>query len=215
MSPSSTSYAGTIPFVIEQTARGERSYDIFSRLLKDNIIFIGTAIDDWLANLVIAQMLFLEAEDPEKDIHLYINSPGGSTTAGMAIYDTMQFIRPDVATICYGIAMSMGSLLLAGGAPGKRMALPNSRILIHQPSGGFEGPSSDIEIHAREVLALRARVDEIYATHTGQSIERVHADMERDRYFTGEEALAYGLVDRVIERRELSGRARGFARTSG
>ena len=147
--------------------------------------------------------MHLESDDPDKDIHLYINSPGGSIYAGLAIYDAMQFIRPDVQTICYGIAMSMGSLLLAGGAQGKRMALPNSRILIHQPSGGFEGQSSDIEIHAREVLALRARVDEIYAKHTGQSVERVHADMERDRYFTGEEALAYGLVDRVIERREL------------
>jgi ATP-dependent Clp protease protease subunit len=167
-------------------------------------------VDEESANLIVAQLVHLESDDPDKDIHLYINSPGGSIYAGLAIYDTMQFIRPDVQTICYGIAMSMGSLLLAGGAPGKRMALPNSRILIHQPSGGFEGQSSDIEIHAREVLALRVRVDELYAKHTDQSIERVHADMERDRYFTGEEALAYGLVDRVIERRELGRGARGF-----
>jgi ATP-dependent Clp protease protease subunit len=201
--------------VVEQTARGERSFDIYSRLLNDRVVFLGGQVDEESANLIVAQLVHLESDDPDKDISLYINSPGGSVYAGMAIYDTMQFIRPDVSTICYGIAMSMGSLLLAGGAPGKRMALPNSRILIHQPSGGFEGPSSDIEIHAREVLALRARVDEIYATHTGQSIERVHADMERDRYFTGAEALAYGLVDRVIERRELSGRARGFATNSG
>ena len=169
-----------------------------------------TGVDEEIANLVVAQLVHLESDDPDKDIHLYINSPGGSIYAGLAIYDTMQFIRPDVQTICYGIAMSMGSLLLSGGAPGKRMALPNSRILIHQPSGGFEGQSSDIEIHAKEVLALRARVDELYARHTGQSVERVHADMERDRYFTGEEALAYGLVDRVIERRELGREARGF-----
>ncbi|MGH3609604.1 MAG: ATP-dependent Clp protease proteolytic subunit, partial [Pseudonocardiaceae bacterium] len=153
----------------------------------------------------------LESDDPDKDIHLYINSPGGSMYDGLAIYDTMQFIRPDVQTICYGVAMSMGSLLLAGGAPGKRAALRNSRILIHQPSGGFQGQSSDIEIHAREVLALRARVDEIYAQHTQQPVERVHADMDRDRFFTGEEALAYGLVDRVLERREVNGRGRGFS----
>jgi ATP-dependent Clp protease, protease subunit len=199
-----------VPMVVEQTARGERSFDIYSRLLNDRVVFLGGQVDEETANLIVAQLVHLESDDPDKDISLYINSPGGSVYAGMAIYDTMQFIKPDVATICYGIAMSMGSLLLAGGAPGKRMALPNSRILIHQPSGGFEGPSSDIEIHAREVLALRARVDEIYAHHTGQSIERVHADMERDRYFTGEEALAYGLVDRVIERRELAKASRGF-----
>ena len=173
-------------------------------------MFLGGQVDEESANLIVAQLVHLESDDPDKDIHLYINSPGGSIYAGMAIYDTMQFIRPDVQTICYGIAMSMGSLLLAGGAPGKRLALPNSRILIHQPSGGFEGPSSDIEIHAREVLSLRARVDEIYAKHTGQELERVHADMERDRYFTGAEAVAYGLVDRVIERRELAKGARGF-----
>jgi ATP-dependent Clp protease protease subunit len=200
-----------VPIVVEQTARGERSFDIYSRLLNDRVIFLGGQVDEQTANLVVAQLVHLESDAPEKDIHLYINSPGGSIYAGLAIYDTMQFIRPDVQTICYGIAMSMGSLLLAGGARGKRMALPNSRILIHQPSGGFEGQSSDIEIHAREVLALRARLDEIYAQHTGQSLERVHADMERDRFFTGQEAVAYGLVDRVIERRDLAGRAPGFA----
>ena len=199
-----------IPMVVEQTARGERSFYIYSRLLNDRVIFLGGQVEEEIANLIVAQLVHLESDDPDKDIHLYINSPGGSIYGGLAIYDTMQFIRPDVQTICYGIAMSMGSLLLAGGAPGKRMALPNSRILIHQPSGGFEGPSSDIEIHAREVLALRSRVDELYAQHTDQSVERVHADMERDRYFTGEEAVAYGLVDRVIERRDLARGARGF-----
>ena len=203
-----------VPMVVEQSSRGERSFDIYSRLLNERIIFLGTPVDDQIANLIVAQLVHLESDDPDKDIHLYINSPGGSVYAGMAIYDTMQFIRPDVQTICYGIAMSMGSLLLAGGAPGKRMALPNSRILIHQPSGGYEGQSSDIEIHAREVLALRARVDELYAKHTNQSIERVHADMERDRYFTGEEALAYGIVDRVIERRELTRPGRGFGQAA-
>jgi ATP-dependent Clp protease protease subunit len=204
-----------VPMVVEQTARGERSFDIYSRLLNDRVIFLGGQVDEEIANLVVAQFVHLESDDPDKDIHLYINSPGGSIYAGLAIYDAMQFIRPDVQTICYGVAMSMGSLLLAGGALGKRMALPNSRILIHQPSGGFEGQSSDIEIHAREVLALRARIDEIYAQHTGQAIERVHADMERDRYFTGAEAVAYGLVDRVIDRREVPDRGRGFAAASG
>jgi ATP-dependent Clp protease, protease subunit len=199
-----------IPMVVEQTPRGERSFDIYSRLLNDRVVFLGGEVDEVSANLIVAQLVHLESDDPDKDIHLYINSPGGSIYAGLAIYDAMQFIRPDVQTICYGIAMSMGSLLLAGGAEGKRMALPNSRILIHQASGGFQGQASDIEIHAREVLYLRARIDEIYAKHTGQSIERVHADMERDRFFTGEEAVGYGLVDRVIERRELAGRARGF-----
>jgi ATP-dependent Clp protease protease subunit len=200
-----------IPMVVEQTARGERSFDIYSRLLNDRVVFLGGQVDQETANLVVAQLVHLESDDPDKDIHLYINSPGGSVYDGLAIYDTMQFIRPDVQTICYGVAMSMGSLLLAGGAPGKRMALRNSRILIHQPSGGFEGQSSDIEIHAREVLSLRARVDEIYAKHTEQPVERVHADMDRDRYFTGEEALAYGLVDRVLDRREFNGRGRGFS----
>lgn len=200
-----------IPMVVEQTARGERSFDIYSRLLNDRVVFLGGEVTEELANLIVAQLVHLESDDPDKDISLYINSPGGSIYAGLAIYDAMQFIKPDVATICYGIAMSMGSFLLAGGAPGKRMALPNSRILIHQPSGGFQGQSTDIEIHAREVLALRARVDAIYAKHTGQSIERVHADMERDRFFTGEEAVAYGLVDRVLESRELTSRGKGFS----
>jgi ATP-dependent Clp protease, protease subunit len=201
-----------VPMVVEQTARGERSFDIYSRLLNDRVVFLGGVVDEETANLIVAQLVHLESDDPDKDINLYINSPGGSIYAGLAIYDAMQFIRPDVATICYGIAMSMGSMLLSGGAPGKRMALPNSRILIHQPSGGFEGQSTDIEIHAREVLALRARVDEIYAKHTGQSIERVHADMERDRFFSGEEALAYGLVDRVLEQRESANGRHGFGR---
>jgi ATP-dependent Clp protease, protease subunit len=200
-----------VPMVVEQTARGERSFDIYSRLLNDRVVFLGGEVNGEIANLIVAQLVHLESDDPDKDIHLYINSPGGVVYAGLAIYDTMQFIRPDVQTICYGIAMSMGSLLLAGGAPGKRMALPNSRILIHQPTGGFQGQSSDIEIHARETLALRAKLDELYAKHTDQSVERVHADMERDRFFTGEEALAYGLVDRVIEQRELGRSARGFA----
>ena len=200
-----------VPMVVEQTARGERSFDIYSRLLNDRVVFLGGEVDEETANLIVAQLVHLESDDPDKDINLYINSPGGSIYAGLAIYDTMQFIGPDVATYCYGIAMSMGSLLLAGGAPGKRMALPNSRILIHQPSGGYQGQSSDVEIHAREILALRARVDDLYAKHTGQAVERVHADMDRDRYFTGEEALGYGLVDRVIESRPANGNRRGFS----
>jgi ATP-dependent Clp protease protease subunit len=204
-----------VPMVVEQTARGERSFDIYSRLLNDRVVFLGGVVDEETANLIVAQLVHLESDDPDKDIQLYINSPGGSIYAGLAIYDAMRFIRPDVQTICYGIAMSMGSLLLAGGAQGKRMALPNSRILIHQASGGFEGQAADIEIHAREILALRSRIDEIYAKHSGQSIERVHADMERDRYFTGEEAVAYGLVDRVLERRELAQRSRGFGNGAG
>ena len=199
-----------IPMVVEQTARGERSFDIYSRLLNDRVVFLGGQVDEETANLVVAQLVHLESDDPDKDIHLYINSPGGSIYAGLAIYDAMQFINPDVQTICYGIAMSMGSLLLMAGEKGKRFALPNSRILIHQPSGGFEGQSTDVEIHAREILALRARVDELYAKHTNQPVERVHADMDRDRYFTGEEALAYGLVDRVLDRRPRGGGGRGF-----
>jgi ATP-dependent Clp protease protease subunit len=186
--------------VIERTARGEREFDIYSRLLNERIIFLGTPVDDQIANLVIAQLLHLESEDPEKDISIYINSPGGSIYAGLAIYDTMQFIKPDISTMCVGIAMSMGSLLLSGGAKGKRMALPNSRILIHQPSAGFEGQSSDIEIHAQEILKTRKRIDEIYALHTEQSEEQVHADMERDRFFTAAQAAEYGLIDRVIEK---------------
>ena len=199
-----------IPMVLEQTARGERSFDIYSRLLNERIIFLGVPIDDELANVVVAQLLHLESEDPDKDLFLYVNSPGGSVYSGLAIYDTMQFIRPDVHTICFGMAMSMGSLLLAGGAPGKRTALPNSRILIHQPSGGFQGQSTDVSIHAREVLGLRRRLDEIYSRHTGQTEERVHEDMERDRFFSADEAAEYGLVDRVIESHELQRLPYGF-----
>ena len=187
-----------VPMVIERTARGEREFDIFSRLLNERIIFLGSAVDDQVANLIVAQLLHLESQDPDKDISIYINTPGGSIYAGLAIYDTMNFIKPDVATMCVGIAMSMGSLLLAGGAPGKRMALPNSRILIHQPSAGFEGQSSDIEIHATEILKTRKRIDEIYAKCTGQPEEQVHDDMERDRFFKADQAAEYGLIDRVI-----------------
>jgi ATP-dependent Clp protease, protease subunit len=190
-----------VPTVIERSARGEREYDIYSRLLNERIVFLGQPVDDQIANLIVAQLLHLESVDPDKDISIYINSPGGSIYAGLAIYDTMQFIKPDVSTICCGIAMSMGSLLLAGGAQGKRMSLPNSRILIHQPSAGFEGQSSDIEIHAREILKTRDRIDQIYAEHTGRSIEEVHRDMERDRFFTPEQAAEYGLIDRIIEHR--------------
>jgi ATP-dependent Clp protease, protease subunit len=188
-----------IPMVIERTARGEREFDIYSRLLNERIIFLGTPIDDQIANLVVAQLLHLESEDPEKDISLYINSPGGSIYSGLAIYDTMRFIKPDVATMCVGVAMSMGSLLLAAGTKGKRACLPNSRILIHQPSAGFEGQSTDIEIHAREILNLRGRIDEIYAEHTGRPADEVRSDMERDRFFTAEQALEYGLVDKVLD----------------
>ncbi|MEA2216035.1 MAG: ATP-dependent Clp protease, protease subunit [Solirubrobacteraceae bacterium] len=199
-----------VPMVVEQSPRGERSFDIYSRLLNERIVFIGTPVDADVANLVVAQMLHLESEDDEKDISLYVNSPGGVVYSGLAIYDTMQFIKPDVQTICFGVAMSMGSLLLAGGAPGKRMALPNSRILIHQPSGGFEGQAADIEIHAQETLELRRRIDEIYAEHTGQSVARVHDDMDRDRYFTAEQAREYGLIDRVISSHELTRVRPGF-----
>ena len=189
-----------VPTVVERSARGEREYDIFSRLLNERIVFLGEPVDDQVANLIVAQLLHLESADPDKDISIYINSPGGSIYAGLAIYDTMQFIKPDVSTICCGIAMSMGSLLLAGGAAGKRMSLPNSRILIHQPSAGFEGQSSDIEIHAREILKTRGRIDEIYAQHTGRTVEEVHRDMERDRFFGPVEAQEYGLIDRVLEK---------------
>ena len=188
-----------IPMVVEQTSRGERAFDIYSRLLGERIVFLGTPVNDDIANLIVAQLLHLESEDPDKDISLYINSPGGSGYAGLAIYDTMQFIKPDVATMCVGIAMSMGSLLLTGGARGKRSALPNSRILIHQPSAGFEGQSTDIEIHAREIIKTRKRIDEIYALHTGQPEEQVNRDMERDRFFTSQQSVEYGLIDRVIE----------------
>jgi len=187
-----------IPMVIEQTSRGERSFDIYSRLLNERIIFLGTPIDDQIANLIVAQLLHLESEDPDKDISIYVNSPGGSVYAGLAIYDTMQFIKPDVQTICVGIAMSMGAFLLAGGAKGKRMALPNAKILIHQVSSGFSGQATDIEIHAREVIQLRKSLDEILALHTGQSLEKVSQDTERDYFMTAEEAKDYGIVDRVI-----------------
>jgi ATP-dependent Clp protease protease subunit len=190
-----------VPTVVERSARGEREYDIFSRLLNERIVFLGQPVDDQIANLIVAQLLHLESVDPDKDISIYINSPGGSIYAGLAIYDTMQFIKPDVSTICCGIAMSMGSLLLAGGAKGKRLSLPNSRILIHQPSAGFEGQSSDIEIHAREILKTRERIDHIYAEHTGRPLDEVHRDMERDRFFRPDEAQEYGLIDRVIEHR--------------
>jgi ATP-dependent Clp protease, protease subunit len=188
-----------VPMVIERTARGEREFDIYSRLLNERIIFLGTPIDDQVANLVVAQLLHLESQDPDKDISIYINSPGGSVYSGLAIYDTMQFVKPDIHTMCVGVAMSMGSLLLAGGTNGKRAALPNSRILIHQPSAGFEGQSTDIEIHAREILAVRDRLDGIYSSHTGNPKEQVRLDMERDRFFTPEQALEYGLIDRVLE----------------
>jgi ATP-dependent Clp protease protease subunit len=192
-----------IPMVVEQSNRGEREYDIYSRLLKDNIIFLGTPIDDNVANVVTAQLLFLEAEDPEKDIHLYINSPGGSISAGMAIYDTMQYIRPNVSTICIGQAASMGALLLAAGAPGKRFALPNSRILIHQPSmSGLTGQATDIDIHAKEILRLRESMNQILAKHTGQNMERIEKDVERDYIMTSIQAKDYGLVDQVISRKE-------------
>jgi ATP-dependent Clp protease, protease subunit len=186
-----------VPMVIQSDGRAERSFDIYSRLLNERVVFLGSAIDDEVANLVVAQLLHLEAEDAEKDVCLYINSPGGSVYAGLAIYDTMQHIRPDVQTVCCGIAMSMGALILTGGAPGKRMSLPNGRILIHQPTGGFQGQATDIDIHARETLALRAHLDEMYAKHTGQSVEQVHDDMERDRYFTAGQACEYGLIDRL------------------
>ena len=187
-----------IPMVIEQTSRGERSFDIYSRLLNERIIFLGTPVDDQIANLIVAQLLHLESEDPDKDISIYVNSPGGSVYAGLAIYDTMQFIKPDVQTICVGIAMSMGAFLLAGGAKGKRMALPNAKILIHQVSSGFSGQATDIEIHAREIIQLRETLDQILADNTGQSLEKVSKDTERDYFMSAEEAKDYGIIDRVI-----------------
>jgi ATP-dependent Clp protease, protease subunit len=190
-----------IPMVVEQTSRGERSFDIYSRLLNERIVFLGTPVDDQIANLIVAQLLHLESEDPDKDISLYINSPGGSVYAGLAIYDTMQFVKPDIQTICVGIAMSMGALLLAGGAAGKRMALPNAKILIHQVSGGFQGQATDIEIAARETIALKRRLEEIISQHSGQDIEKVSRDMERDYFLTAQEANEYGIIDRVIEHR--------------
>jgi len=191
-----------IPMVVEQTSRGERAFDIYSRLLKDNIIFLGTPIDDQIANLIVAQLLFLEAEDPEKDINLYINSPGGVVTAGLAIYDTIQFIRPDVTTICVGMCASMGALLLTAGAKGKRFALPNSRILIHQPSGGMQGQATDVRIHAEELIRIRELTSQILAKHTGQSMDQIELDVERDRYLSAVQAKEYGLIDEVIAHRE-------------
>jgi len=190
-----------VPTVIGQSARGERAFDIYSRLLNERIIFLGTPVDDQIANLIIAQLLHLESEDPDKDIALYINSPGGSVYHGLAVYDTMQFIKPDVQTICVGIAMSMGALLLSGGAKGKRMALPNAKILIHQVWGGFQGQATDIEIHARETIALKRKLEEIMGTHTGQDLDKVSKDMERDFFMTAEEAKEYGIIDTVIEHR--------------
>ena len=203
-----------VPMVVQQDSRGERSFDIYSRLLRERVVFVGGAIDDEIANLVVAQLLHLEAEDPEKDIQLYVNSPGGVVYAGLAIYDTMRFIKPDVATTCCGIAMSMGSLILAGGAEGKRSALPNSRILIHQPTGGFQGQSTDIQIHARETLQLRERIEEIYAAHTGQPQAQVSDDLERDRFFTPEQAADYGLIDRVCASRNGNGNGRHSSSSS-
>jgi len=195
-----------VPIVVEQTSRGERSYDIYSRLLKDRIVFIGNPIDDDIANLVIAQLLFLEAEDPDKDVNLYINSPGGYVTAGMAIYDTMQFIKPQVATVCIGQASSMAALLLAGGAAGKRTALPNARVLIHQPMGGTKGQATEIEIHAKEILRMREELNKILAKHTGQPLSRIAADSERDFFMSASDAMAYGIIDTVVEKRPLSAR---------
>ncbi len=195
---------GLVPMVIEQSARGERAYDIYSRLLKERVIFMVGQVEDYMANLIVAQLLFLEAENPEKDIHLYINSPGGSVTAGMSIYDTMQFIKPNVSTICIGQACSMGALLLAGGAAGKRYCLPHSRMMIHQPLGGFQGQASDIEIHAREILTIRERLNKVLAHHTGQPIDVIARDTDRDNFMSGEEAVKYGLIDQVLTQRQLA-----------
>jgi ATP-dependent Clp protease protease subunit len=194
-----------VPIVVEQTSRGERSYDIYSRLLKERIVFLGTAVDDVVANLIIAQLLFLESEEPDKDINFYINSPGGQVTSGLAIYDTLQYIKPEIQTICIGQAASMGALLLCAGTVGKRYALPHSRILIHQPMGGFQGQATDIEIHAREILRMRTELNKILQKHTGQPLERIEADTERDYFMSGEEAATYGLIDKVISHRDLPG----------
>ncbi|MAB99187.1 MAG: ATP-dependent Clp endopeptidase, proteolytic subunit ClpP [Pseudomonadaceae bacterium] len=194
---------GLVPMVVEQSARGERAYDIYSRLLKERVIFLIGPVEDYMANLVAAQLLFLEAENPDKDIHLYINSPGGSVTAGMSIYDTMQFIKPDVSTTCIGQAGSMGAFLLAGGAPGKRHCLPNSRMMIHQPLGGFQGQASDIDIHAREILQIRHRLNTLLAHHTGQSLETIERDTERDNFMSAERAAEYGLIDSVMAKRNM------------
>jgi ATP-dependent Clp protease protease subunit len=195
---------GLVPMVIEQSARGERAYDIYSRLLKERVIFLVGPVEDYMANLIAAQLLFLEAENPDKDIHLYINSPGGSVTAGMSIYDTMQFIKPDVSTICIGQACSMGAFLLAGGAAKKRYCLPNSRMMIHQPLGGFQGQASDIDIHAKEILSIRARLNEILAHHTGQTIETIEQDTNRDNFMGAERAAEYGLIDQVLTQRQMA-----------
>jgi ATP-dependent Clp protease protease subunit len=192
---------GLIPMVVETSGRGERAYDIYSRLLKERVVFLVGEVNDHSANLIVAQMLFLESENPDKDIHLYINSPGGVVTSGLAIYDTMQFIKPDVSTLCIGQAASMGALLLAGGAAGKRYCLPHSRIMIHQPLGGFQGQASDIDIHAREILAVRDRLNRILAHHTGQPIEKIAGDTDRDNFMSGEDAVSYGLIDKVLDRR--------------
>jgi ATP-dependent Clp protease protease subunit len=192
---------GLVPIVVEQTARGERSYDIYSRLLKERVIFVVGEVEDHMANLVVAQLLFLESDNPDKDIALYINSPGGSVSAGLAIYDTMQFIRPDVSTICVGLAASMGAVLLAGGKAGKRHSLPNSKVMIHQPSGGFRGQASDIDIQAREVMDTKERLNRILARHTGQTVERIKADSDRDNFMSAEAAVAYGMIDQVLEKR--------------
>lgn len=196
--------SGLVPIVVEQTARGERSYDIYSRLLKERVIFLVGPVEDYMANLVVAQLLFLEAENPDKDIHLYINSPGGSVTAGMSIYDTMQFIKPDVSTMCIGQACSMGAFLLTAGAKGKRYCLPNSRVMIHQPSGGAQGQASDIHIHAQEILKIRGRLNELMAHHTGQPVEKIEKDTERDNFMSATQSQEYGLVDAVIERRIIT-----------
>lgn len=192
-----------IPMVVEQTGRGERAYDIYSRLLKDRIVFLGSGVDDNIANLIVAQLLFLESEDPDKDIHLYINSPGGLVSAGLAIYDTMQYVKPDVSTICIGQAASMGALLLAGGAEGKRFALPNSRILIHQPLGGAQGQATEIDIQAREILRIREELSKILSKHSGQPLEKIHRDTERDFFMSGIQAKEYGIIDKVIDKRAL------------
>ncbi|MDY6851831.1 MAG: ATP-dependent Clp endopeptidase proteolytic subunit ClpP [Thermodesulfobacteriota bacterium] len=192
-----------VPIVVEQSSRGERAYDIYSRLLKDRIIFLGTPVDDTVANLIIAQLLFLESEDPDKDINFYINSPGGLVTSGLAIYDTIQYVKPDISTLCMGQAASMGALLLGAGAKGKRFSLPHSRILIHQPLGGFQGQATDVDIQAREILKLREKLNEILANHTGQSVEKIQRDTDRDYFMSGEDAVEYGLVDRVISKREV------------
>ncbi|MGD8618826.1 MAG: ATP-dependent Clp endopeptidase proteolytic subunit ClpP [Gammaproteobacteria bacterium] len=193
-----------VPIVVEQTARGERSYDIYSRLLKERVVFVVGPVEDYMANVVVAQLLFLESENPDKDIHLYINSPGGSVTAGLAIYDTMQFIKADVSTMCIGQAASMGALLLAGGASGKRVCLPHSRMMIHQPLGGFQGQATDIDIHAREILLIREKLNHIFASHTGQPLEKIQQDTERDNFMGAEAARAYGLIDEILERRKGS-----------